>query len=79
MHDVFVHGIPQKTFEVNSFHRFTLDKIPDEFLSFATDKEGHCEAMYHSTLPIAAFMWYPARIPYLGWFGAFLRNFYERR
>lgn len=82
-HDVSIHsnphGVPQKQFEVNSFHRFTLDKIPDEFLSFAADAEGHCEAVYHSTLPIAAFMWHPERVPYLDWFGDFLRKFYEKR
>ena len=82
-HDIFVHSnpyrIPKKTFEVNSFHHFTLDKIHDEFLSFATDKEGHCEAMYHSTLPIVTFMWHPERLPYLDWFDEFLRRFYEKR
>ena len=82
-HDVFVYSnpyeIPQEQFEVNSFHRFTLDKVPNDFSSFAADKEGHCEAMYHSTLPIAAFMWHPERVPYLDWFGDFLRKFYEKR
>ena len=82
-HDVFVNPNPykisQRQFEVNSFHRFTLDKVPNDFSSFAADKEGHCEAMYHSTLPIAAFMWHPERVPYLDWFGDFLRKFYGKR
>ena len=82
-HDVFVnpnpYKIPQEQFEVNSFHRFTLDKIPNDFSSLAADAEGHCEAVYHSTLPIAAFMWHPERVSYLDWFGDFLRNFYGKR
>ena len=82
-HDVLIHsnphGVPQKQFEVNSFHRFTLDKVPNDFSSLAADKEGHCEAMYHSTLPIVTFMWHPERVPYLDWFGDFLRRFYEKR
>ena len=82
-HDIFVHSnpyeIPQKTFEVNSFHRFTLDKTPNGFSGFAFDNNGYCEAMYHSTLPVAAFMWHPERVPYLDWFGDFLRRFYEKR
>lgn len=82
-HNIFVHanpyGIPQKTFKVNSFHRFTLDNVPDGFLGFAFDNSECCEAMYHSTLPIAAFIWHPERVPYLDWFGAFLRKFYEKR
>ena len=82
-HGVFVYSnpyeIPQEQFEVNSFHRFTLDKVPNDFSSLAADKEGHCEAMYHSTLPIAAFMWHPERVPYLDWFGDFLRKFYGKR
>ena len=82
-HDVLIHsnphGVPQKQFEVNSFHRFTLDKTPNGFSGFAFDNNGYCEAMYHSTLPVAAFMWHPERVPYLDWFGAFLRNFYGKR
>ena len=82
-HTVLVHsnpyGVPQKQFEVNSFHRFTLDKTPNGFSGFAFDNNGYCEAMYHSTLPVAAFMWHPERVPYLDWFGAFLRNFYGKR
>lgn len=82
-HDVLIHsnphGVPQKQFEVNSFHRFTLDKIPNGFSGFAFDNNGYCEAMYHSTLPIVTFMWHPERVPYLDWFGDFLRRFYEKR
>lgn len=81
-HEIVVHSnpykIPQKTFEVNSFHRFTLDKTPDGFLSLASDPNGNCEAMWHSTLPIVTFMWHPERPPYLDWFADFLRNFYAR-
>ena len=82
-HDVLIHsnphGVPQKQFEVNSFHRFTLDKTPNGFSGFAFDNNGYCEAMYHSTLPIVTFMWHPERVPYLDWFGDFLRRFYEKR
>ena len=71
-------SIPTGAFEVNSFHNFTLDKIPDDFLGFATDNEGHCEAMCHKSLPIVTFMWHPERPPFLNWFNHFIKNFYEK-
>ena len=82
LHEICIHKnlykIPTKTFKVNSFHRFTLDKVPDDFLSFASDNNGYCEAMCHSTLPIMTFMWHPERPPRLDWFGDFVKNFYGR-
>ena len=72
------YGIPTGAFEVNSFHNFSLDKIPDDFLGFAIDDEGHCEAMQHKLLPIVTFMWHPERPPFLNWFNHFIKNFYEK-
>ncbi len=72
------YGIPSGTFNVNSFHNFTLDKIPEEFFILAIDNDGHCEAMCHKSLPIVTFMWHPERPPFLNWFNYFIKDFYER-
>ena len=72
------YGIPSGIFNVNSFHNFTLDKIPEEFSVLATDSDGHCEAMCHQHLPIVTFMWHPERPPFLNWFNHFIKNFYEK-
>ena len=81
-HDVMIkdncYGIPNETFNVNSFHNFTLDKIPEEFSILATDNQGHCEAMCHKSLPIVTFMWHPERPPFLNWFNRFIKDFYEK-
>ena len=71
------YSIPTGNFCVNSFHNFTLDKIPNGFSGFATDNDGHCEAMQHNYLPIVAFMWHPERPPLLNWFNRFIKDFYE--
>lgn len=63
---------------VNSYHNFTLDKVPQDFISFAQDNKGNCEAMYHRTLPIVSFMWHPERPPFLNWFNRFIKDFYEK-
>lgn len=73
-----IYSIPTGAFEVNSFHNFTLDKIPNDFLGFATDAEGHCEAMQHKNLPLVTFMWHPERPPFLNWFNSFIKHFYEK-
>lgn len=72
------HAIPTGTMLTNSYHNFTLNKIPKDFISFAEDKDGHCEAMYHKELPIVTFMWHPERPPFLNWFNKFLENFYAK-
>ncbi len=72
-------GIPQESFNVNSFHNFTLDKVPNAFSVLANDSDGYCEAMYHKHLPIVTFMWHPERPPFLDWFDSFIKNFYEKR
>ena len=81
-HDVRIkdnrYRIPNGTFNVNSFHNFTLDKVPEEFSVFATDSDGHCEAMGHKSLPIVTFMWHPERPPFLNWFNRFIKDFYEK-
>ena len=81
-HDVTINTNQFKisigNFTVNSYHNFTLDKVPDHFVSLATDNEGHCEAMYHQNLPIVTFMWHPERQPYLSWFNNFIKQFYAK-
>ena len=81
-HEVIVRsndfGIPQEIFNVNSFHNFTLDRVPNEFSILATDDTGNCEAMYHKHLPIVTFMWHPERPPFLNWFNSFIKYFYEK-
>lgn len=81
-HDITIkdncYGIPSGTFKVNSFHNFTLDKVPENFSVLAIDNYGHCEAMCHKSLPIVTFMWHPERPPFLSWFNHFIKNFYEK-
>lgn len=81
-HDVNIkdnpYGIPSSNFNVNSFHNFTLNKVPSEFSVLATDDAGNCEAMFHKNLPIVTFMWHPERPPFLNWFNHFIKNFYEK-
>jgi putative glutamine amidotransferase len=64
---------------VNSYHNFTLNRVPEEFIPLAVDDAGHCEAMYHRTLPIVTFMWHPEREPFLPWFNRFIQKFYGQR
>lgn len=71
-------GIPHGTFAVNSFHNFTLDKVPGDFSVLATDNDGNCEAMCHKSLPIVTFMWHPERPPFLNWFNRFIKDFYGK-
>lgn len=81
-HDVEIkdncYEIPNGTFNVNSFHNFILDKIPNDFSVLATDITGNCEAMYHQHYPIITFMWHPERPPFLNWFNSFIKHFYEK-
>ena len=72
------YEIPRGNFKVNSFHNFTLDRVPSEFSVLATDNTGHCEAMFHKNLPVVTFMWHPERPPFLNWFNHFIKNFYEK-
>lgn len=81
-HDVRIednrYGIPNGTFNVNSFHNFTLDNAPEDFSVLAIDNNGHCEAMHHKSLSIVTFMWHPERPPFLNWFNHFIKDFYEK-
>ena len=72
------YGVPNGNFKVNSFHNFTLDKIPEGFSVLAMDDAGNCEAMCHQHFPIVTFMWHPERPPFLSWFNHFIKNFYEK-
>ena len=47
--------------QVNSYHNYVIEKLPNEFLPSATSEEGYFEAMEHQTLPILGIMWHPER------------------
>lgn len=47
--------------DVNSYHNYSLEKVPSDFKVLAETENGTPEAMLHSSLPIAAIMWHPER------------------
>jgi gamma-glutamyl-gamma-aminobutyrate hydrolase PuuD len=47
--------------EVNSFHRWGFDRVPQGFAATATAPDGTIEAMRHATLPVCGIMWHPER------------------
>lgn len=47
--------------EVNSFHRWGFDRVPQGFAATATAPDGTIEAMQHATLPVSGIMWHPER------------------
>ena len=46
---------------VNSYHEYEVDVLPDEFSVTARAEDGVIEAIRHKTLPIEGIMWHPER------------------
>lgn len=47
--------------EVNSFHNFSLQSCPNNYLISAASNDGEIEAMSHKYLPWVGCMWHPER------------------
>jgi putative glutamine amidotransferase len=48
--------------EVNSYHAYTVDTLPDVCRVLARSSDGTIESVQHITLPIMAMMWHPERV-----------------
>lgn len=48
--------------EVNSFHKFRIDFLTNDFSILATSDDGSVEAVKHRTLPWVGWMWHPERM-----------------
>ena len=47
--------------EVNSYHDFSLERCPQDFLVLARSEDGEIEAIRHFELPWEGWMWHPER------------------
>lgn len=59
-HDV-VETKTDIVYKVNSFHTFTVDKLPNNVTVLATDIDGNCESFI--TGNVGGVMWHPERDP----------------
>lgn len=57
-HDLIVG---RSSVRVNSFHRFSLDSVPDEFRVVAASSDGEIEAIAHKIRNWEGWMWHPER------------------
>ena len=46
---------------VNSFHKFSFKKMPNDYNLLATADDGCIEAIEHKSLPWEGWMWHPER------------------
>jgi len=54
------------TRNVNSYHEYSPDKLPDALTIFAQSMDDEIEYLRHKNLPIAGIMWHPEReIPFM--------------
>ena len=56
-----VHRLFGDRFEVNSYHRNTLDRIGDGIIITSRSDKGIIESFEHETLPIYGYQWHPER------------------
>jgi gamma-glutamyl-gamma-aminobutyrate hydrolase PuuD len=49
------------SYEVNSYHSYSLVACPDDFEVFAWSEDGEIEAIRHRSLPWEGWMWHPER------------------
>jgi gamma-glutamyl-gamma-aminobutyrate hydrolase PuuD len=59
-HSVTMGG---KNYTVNSYHTQMIERLSDDFVSLAKDKDGNPEAFRHKSLPIFGIVWHPERMP----------------
>lgn len=53
--------VGEYNFKVNSFHNFSLEYCPNEFVPIAFSEDGEIEAIRHKTLNWEGWMWHPER------------------
>lgn len=67
-HVASIHGLrdaaPGLPSEVNSFHRFSVDRLGEGQEALARSQDGFVEAMRATDTPAAGVMWHPERPPF---------------
>jgi GMP synthase-like glutamine amidotransferase len=58
-HSVTMGG---KIYPVNSYHTQMIERLSDDFVSLAKDKDGNVEAFRHKELPVFGIVWHPERM-----------------
>jgi GMP synthase-like glutamine amidotransferase len=58
-HSVTMGG---KNYTVNSYHTQMIERLPQDFVSLAEDKDGNPEAFRHKSLPVFGVVWHPERM-----------------
>jgi gamma-glutamyl-gamma-aminobutyrate hydrolase PuuD len=57
-----IDSITKNQHNVNSFHSYCVDKIPNDVTILATDLDGNCESFIKGN--VCGVMWHPERLPY---------------
>jgi putative glutamine amidotransferase len=52
-----------ENYMVNSYHTQMIERLPEDFISLAKDKDGNVEAFRHKSLLIFGIVWHPERMP----------------
>ena len=52
---------------VNSFHKFRIESLTEDFSALATSEDGSVEAIKHISLPWVGWMWHPERMNMPPW------------
>jgi len=52
----------EKIYTVNSYHTQMIERLPEDFVSLAIDKDGNPEAFRHKSLPVFGIVWHPERM-----------------
>ena len=52
----------EKIYTVNSYHTQMIERLPEDFVSLAEDKDGNPEAFRHKSLPVFGMVWHPERM-----------------
>ena len=58
-HDIIMDG---ETFNVNSYHGQSIEKLGSDMVEVAIDPEGNIEAFKHVSKPIYGIVWHPERM-----------------
>ena len=52
----------EKIYTVNSYHTQMIEKLPEDFVPLAEDKDGNVEAFRHNEFPVFGILWHPERM-----------------
>jgi len=52
----------EKIYTVNSYHTQVIERLPEDFVSLAEDKDGNVESFRHKDLPVFGMVWHPERM-----------------